>query len=420
MTDPNTTQPAGLVAPFEAGFSARPERAAALAALAFPRRRDEDWKYVGAQLRALKGKSFEAAGTPDASLALDALDLSPIDAIARVVFVDGVRSEALSEVPNGLDVKVTSLTDAALSERAPVLADAFEGDWFAALNEAGWSEGALLEVGKNTSGGLVHVAFVSTGQGDAVATLPRVLVRAARGSKVQLVEEHVGLGEVESFSAPLVELELGENAHVDHIKIQREAKTSHHVARLGVHLSEGAHYRSVTAHYGGAFSRQDVVARIDGGNTTCELHGLVAVSGRQVSDTHSSMDHRRAHSLSDQLHKCVVGGKGHSIFNGKIFVRQDAQQINAFQLNRNLLTSHGGRADTKPQLEIFADDVKCSHGATIGQLDPDQLFYLQTRGVTPEDARGMLTYAFAAEVLDRVPILSARSAMAKWLAEAVR
>ena len=132
------------------------------------------------------------------------------------------------------------------------------------------------------------------------------------------------------------------------------------------------------------------------------------------------MDHRKAHSFSDQLHKCVVGGKGHSVFNGKIFVRQDAQQINAFQLNRNLLTSLGGRADTKPQLEIFADDVKCTHGATIGQLDAEQLFYLQARGVTPEDARGMLTYAFAAEVLERVPILSARSEMARLLAEAVR
>jgi Fe-S cluster assembly protein SufD len=337
-----------------------------------------------------------------------------------VVFVDGVRSEALSHVPAGLDVRVAPLTDAALAERAPALAGAFEGDWFAALNEAGWSEGALLEVGKDTSGGLVHVAFVSTGAGAAVATLPRLLVRAARGATIQLVEEHVGLGEVESFAAPLVEVVLGESARVDHVKIQREALTSHHVARLGVHLSEGAHYRSVTGHYGGAFSRQDVVARIDGGNTTCELHGLVAVSGRQVSDTHSSMDHRRANSRSDQLHKCVVGGKGHSIFNGKIFVRQDAQQINAFQLNRNLLTSAGGRADTKPQLEIFADDVKCSHGATIGQLDPDQLFYLQTRGVTPEAARGMLTYAFAAEVLERVPILSARAAMATWLAQAVR
>ena len=265
----------------------------------------------------------------------------------------------------------------------------------------------------------MHVAFVSTG-GASSATLPRLLVRAARGSKLQLVEEHVGLGEAETFASPFIEVLVGENAHVDHIKIQRASVTSHHVARLAVHLSEGAHYRSTTAHFGGAFSRQDVVARIDGGNTTCELHGLVAVSGRQVSDTHSSMDHRKAHSFSDQLHKCVVGGKGHSVFNGKIFVRQDAQQINAFQLNRNLLTSLGGRADTKPQLEIFADDVKCTHGATIGQLDAEQLFYLQARGVTPEDARGMLTYAFVAEVLERVPILSARSEMARLLAEAVR
>lgn len=374
-----------------------------------PGRKDEEWRFVRLAPLAAAEVGLPTGTTDVTEEQLSAYAVEEAD--ARVVFVDGVFKPERStlEISDG-GVHVKTLMEGkplALGEIAALLQDG--QDYFVALHEALYTDGVYIDVGRDVGNHTVHVLHVTTGEADAALTNPRVFINVGMGSKVSVVEEHVSLSaDATGVTNALVEVDVAENARVNHVKIQDESPEAFHVARTAARLAEGAHYQSVTLTFGAAFSRHDLHAQIDGGSTMAELHGLAKLEGRQVSDTHSVMNHASAHSQSDQLHKCVVDGKAHSVFNGKIFVRQDAQQVNAFQLNRNLLLSDRAKADTKPQLEIFADDVKCTHGATIGQLEDSQLFYLQTRGIDAKMAQKLLTYAFAAEVVERVPILSVR------------
>lgn len=402
------------------GLERRPGRLAAWArvdALSAPTKRHEDWRFIS--LRQLLDAELHIAKL-DASL--KAADLEAFtfdDVIARVVFVNGVFSAALSSLegaPKAL--KIQPLDAAALDDLSAAIAHkGFEQDYFAALTEAAATQGARISLSvKDTSvEGSVHLLHVTTDGAAGAAAPLRHQIEVSFGSKLNVIEDYVSIGESSHLHSPLVEVKLAPNARLNHVKLQRENTASSHIARTAIKVDQGAHYASVSVNMGAALSRHDLYADIHGADTTCELHGLTMIDDRQVSDTHSTMNHSHPHAVSDQLHKCVIGGRAHAVFNGKIFVREGAQQINAFQLNRNLLLSPTAKIDTKPQLEIFADDVKCSHGATIGQLDDEHLFYLQTRGINAEAARHMLTYAFAGEVITRVPMLSVRS----WLERAV-
>lgn len=389
--------------------------------LRLPNRRDEDWRFV--RLKDFAGSTFERSlELPSGSASDEAIGASVYEDVgARLVFVNGVWDKARSSADvKGVTIEHACEPGSLSGHVGDVVEQGFGQDYFAQVNASAWVHAVAVHVDKNTSvDQALHVLFVNTGD-VGVSTHPFVHVHVGAGARVDVIEEHVGTGDTAHWTNVVVEAKLEANARLNHVKLQRENTESFHVARTAVHLKDGAHYASISATFGAKLSRHDLWADVQGSNTTCELHGLAVVSGKQVADTHSTMNHARPGSMSDQLHKCIVSERAHAVFNGKIVVQQAAQQTNAFQLNRNLLLSNHAKVDTKPQLEIFADDVKCSHGATIGQLDEDQLFYLRSRGISPEKGLGMLTYAFAAELVDKVPVHSVRSTLADLIGQHIR
>jgi Fe-S cluster assembly protein SufD len=222
---------------------------------------------------------------------------------------------------------------------------------------------------------------------------------------------------IESYASPddgvyltnaIVDVRLGSGARIEHYKVQRESPNAFHVATTSADLGPNATYDATTINFGAALSRHDIDVRMDHEGAECSVDGLYMIDGNQHTDTHSIIDHRQPRCRSQQLYKGILDGKSRAVFNGKVFVRHGAQQTDARQTNKNLLLSKEARVDTKPQLEIFADDVKCTHGAAIGQLEEDELFYLESRGIRPELARNLLTYGFAEEVIEKIKIASVR------------
>jgi Fe-S cluster assembly protein SufD len=377
-------------------------------ALAVPTTRDEDWRFTDlSPLYRAALRHSEAAGALEAR-ALEGLVIS--EAGARLVFVDGYYAPALSDVQamDGVTIKpmAAALTaqDQLLPEHLGRYAD-FRADAFAAVNTAWLQDGPLIALGRNRSVERpVHLLFVST-KAD-MASYPRALVVAETGSDCILVEDFVALHAGAYLTNGVTEIAVGENARVRHVRLQRESKAAFHIASCAVRLKRDARYQSVSVALGGRISRYNVNVTQAGEGAECHLDGLALVEGRQLADTHSFLDHTRPNGRSRQLHKCIVGGAAHAVFNGKIFVRPGAQRTDSAQESRNLLLTDKAHVDTKPQLEIFADDVKCAHGATVGQLDPEQVFYLMSRGLSDPAARDLLAFAFAAEVVERVPVPS--------------
>jgi Fe-S cluster assembly protein SufD len=261
--------------------------------------------------------------------------------------------------------------------------------------------------------GPLHVLHLTTQRDRAHALYPRTLLVAGAGSRCTLIEDFVHLGAGTYFSAPVTEIVLAANASVEHIRVQREGTEGFHVATCAVTQAAGSRYAAVSAALGGRIARLDhnIVHAAPGCETV--LNGLTLIDQRQLADTHSFVDHAYGQGRLRQMHKCVVGGAAHAVFNGKVLVRKRAFQTDAAQSCRALLLSDRAHIDVKPQLEIFADDVKCAHGAAIGQLNADELFYLRSRGLSEAKARSMLTYAFAAEVIEQITVRSLVSALTK-------
>jgi Fe-S cluster assembly protein SufD len=263
--------------------------------------------------------------------------------------------------------------------------------------------------------GPIQLLFLST-QSD-VATHPRVLIVAEEVSDLTVLEEYAGLPEGPYVVNGVTEIAVGPAARVRHVRVQREAAGAFHIATGAVRLERDATYSSVSVALGARISRHNLNVVQAGEGVTVNLDGLALIHERQLADTHSFVDHARSHGTSRQLHKCVVGGQAHAVFNGRILVREGAQLTNSAQASRNLLLSRRAHVDTKPQLEIFADDVKCAHGAAIGQLEADELFYLRSRGLSETAARNLLTYGFAAEIVDRIPVASVAASLRKAVLE---
>lgn len=388
-------------------------RAQALAraqTLALPSTHDEAWRFT--PLTALTQHSFSPVNSPTT---LQAADLAPWQLspdATQLVFVDGVYAPQLSH--RGADAMdaVFTLQTAAPAHGPSIAAHLgqhahFYDALFPALNTALMQDAAVLLVPPNTAlAAPVHLLFVST-QAD-VASQPRVLLVAGRGSALTVVEDYVALHEGAYLTNTVAELVLADNARLEHIRVQRESVQAFHMASCAVSLGQGSHYHGVNIAMGAQISRLDCQALQTAQDTECLLDGLALISGQQLADTHSFIDHAKPHGTSRQLHKCIVDGAAHAVFNGQVMVRPGAQATDSAQSSRNLLLSKQAVVDTQPQLEIFADDVKCTHGATVGQLDSEEVFYLQSRGLPAAQARNLLTYAFAAEVIDRIPVASLR------------
>jgi len=376
-------------------------------ALTLPTIRQEDWRFT--DLSPLYQFAFRAAAPAAVPAGLGLEPVIAPEAGARLVFIDGQFVPALSTLASDGVIATTfgaafdahgDLVRSQLAQLAP-----FGDDAFRAINTAYLADGALVLVARDAvARSPVQLIFATT-QAD-VATHPRCLVVAEQGSEITVIEDYVGLQDGASCVNAVTEIAVGPNAHVRHVRRQRESPASFHIATCAVRLERDASYRSVAVAVGARISRYNLNVVQAGEGTSCQLDGLALIRDRQLADTHSFIDHAHPHGTSRQLHKCVVGGHAHAVFNGRIMVRQGAQRTDSAQASRNLLLSRRAHVDTKPQLEIFADDVKCAHGATVGQLEAEELFYLRSRGLSEPVARGLLTYGFAAEIVDRIPVPS--------------
>jgi Fe-S cluster assembly protein SufD len=396
----------------------RREAIARFAERGLPTPRDEDWKY-----------------TPLAPITAAALDASvhgdgpePSDeAIARfrvgepswsrLVFVDGRFSAKLSSVHPGVGgVRIGSLGEALITDADAVRAhfggQVPSGEAFVGLNEAFWQDGAFVAVPDGVAvEEPIHLLFVAASAGRVHH--PRTLIVLGRGSRATVLESYVALDGGTYLTNAVTEVAAGAGSALDHQKVQQESPRAFHVGATGVDHGRDSRFTSCVVTLGGRLVRNDVHARLGAEGSECRLHGLYVIGGRQHVDTRTVIDHASPRALSRQLYKGVLDGRARGVFNGRIVVRPGANGTDAHQTNKNLLLSDEVEVDSKPQLEIFADDVKCSHGAADGQPPADAIFYLKSRGLDESAARALLTYGFASEVLERVNVLSLRA----WLGE---
>lgn len=367
-----------------------------------PGGRDEAWKYTS--VAALEKRSFRPTMVaPKLTEAELAPLLIPDLSAYRAVFVDGVFQGSLSRLPSDVRALPLHRADESLRELLK-LAPEWQDDTFVNLNTALFRDGLLLDVAADRAlDQPLELLHVSTAQPGAAAHSLRFVVRLAGGASAHLIERHVGLEGAKSFNNVVTQIELGEGAKLSHVHQQSEGTQAFHVGRILVRQAAKSEYRSYNLNTGGLWTRLDLHTRLEAEGARAELHGLYAVTGRQHVDNHTRVDHLAKHTVSRELYRGVLDGQGRAVFNGKVLVAAHAVKTDAEQANHNLILSRGAEIDTKPELEIYADDVKCSHGATIGQLDDEQLFYLRSRGLSLEAARGLLISAFAEEILLSLP-----------------
>ena len=402
----------------------REEAANCVSTLTLPTTRNEEWRFTDISL--LTNMSFAPALSASRLEVADVAHFYIEEATTRLVFVDGFYAPQLSSTSKQSGVAVSNLSTAMAPHATAIEPHlgryaSFTIDAFAAQNTATLHDAAVVIVPRDVAVATpVHLLFIAT-QKDVVNT-PRCLVLAETGSTVTVIEDYVVLPQPHSqeeahFTNAVTEIVLKDNAHVTHIRVQREGSKAFHIANCAVSLGRASNYQSVSVALGARISRYNLHVRQTAEGSHCTIDGLTLISGRQLADTHTCIDHTKSHGISRQLHKCIVGGSAHAVFNGKVMVREGAQRTDAKQSNRNLLLTAKAHIDTKPQLEIFASDVKCTHGATVGQLDGEEVFYLQSRGLTEAAARNLLTYAFGAEIIDRIPIASLKQQLEQTVLE---
>lgn len=372
-----------------------------------PSHRDEDWRFT--DLSALYQTSFIAPTSTALTLQdIDAFILA--EAPVRLVFVNGFFAPDLSAIdhlPTGLSVSTLANADdlTELGQQQGMT------EVFTALNTASFADVAVLRIAKNQVIEVpIHLLFLTTGD-TPIITSPRGLVVAEANSAATLIEEYAVVKADSYFTNAVTEVCMGQNAQLHHHRIQREAKTAFHIGKTTVSQDRDSRYALTSLSLGGQMSRHNPVVVPTAEQTDTTLNGLTLAVDKQVADTHSDLSFTGPYCTAQQLHKCIVDDRARAVFNGKIFVPKLAQQTNASQLSRNLLLSTKARVDTKPQLEIIADDVKCAHGATVSQLDDEEVFYLQSRGLDHNSACDLLVEGFAAEIIDQLPIAEQRQTL---------
>ena len=383
--------------------------------LGFPSVREEDWKYTN--LAPLVKQSFVPA-VRSTNVSLDAARfVYPETARAHLVVVNGFFSDELS-VTTGLEnVVAIDLLNAVGDARYSKIARSYlarnagyHNNGITALNTAFLQSGLFLWIPKNVwIETPIQVTFLTDADDADAASFPRLLVVGEENSSATLIENFVSTRHQQYFTNAVAEIVLKEGARLEHYRMQRESDKAFHTSGTSASLGRSSSYDTTSINLGGRLSRHDISVVLDHEGAECRVDGLYLVGSDQHTDTHSVIDHQQPHCTSHQLYKGILDGNARAVFNGKIFVREGAQKTDAMQTNKNLLLSQQARIDTKPQLEIYADDVKCAHGAAVGQIDEEELFYLQARGINPELGRSLLTYGFAEEVIGKIKVDSIRS-----------
>ena len=379
-----------------------------LATHGLPTTRIEDWKYTS--IKPIAKREFARPSAADATADAAAIDAQRIPGLQthRLVFVNGHFAAALSDRGDDAGLRIRSLA-AALAEEPDSLRDRlaacapsdFSG--FTAMNTAFAEDGALIEIAADTRvENPLELVFVSVAREQPLAVHPRVIVSAGRHAEATVIEHYVGLDEADNLTNSVTELTLDEGARVIHHRLQRESRKGFHVGSVHVRQAGASRYESHNLQMGAQLSRTDINTDLDGEGAETLFNGLYMLNGRQHSDTHTRINHNQPHTTSEESYRGILDQHARGVFNGRVYVAPHAQQIAAYQANDNLLLSGKAEIDTKPELEIYADDVVCSHGATVGQLDRQALFYLRSRGVEEEAARGLLLYAFAEVAIGRM------------------
>ncbi|NOT06628.1 MAG: Fe-S cluster assembly protein SufD [Gemmatimonadales bacterium] len=369
----------------------------------FPTTKDEEWRFT--PVAPITGREWRLSAEAKTSLVTPA-DIAPFrfgpPAWCTLVFVDGRFEAGLShqpKLPRGLSVEPLSQA----LEADPALLSKVTGTSFSALNAAFVKEGVSIRVSAGVElADPIHILSVASKAADGASLNTRIVLHVERGARAQLVESYAGLFAAASFTNAVTQVTVEAGAWVEHSRIQRESESAYHIGLTQVDQARDSHYRSFTLAMGGAIARHDLRARLGDENVETLLYGLYLGRREQLIDNHTAIFHDHPNCRSWEVYKGILDDASHAVFNGKVFVTPEAQKTDAKQTNRNLLLSDRAKVDTKPQLEIFADDVKCTHGATVGRLDEIAHFYLQSRGVPREAAQQLLTYAFAAEVMAEV------------------
>ena len=391
--------------------------------LEFPTIKDEEWKYtsIAPLLKFNFVPSYEKKIVSKEfikSLLFDEMEHS------LIVFVNGRHSSENSIILNMPEGVIVDSIANQIKKNNEVLLKYFgkyadhQNHIFTALSTAYTDDGAFIYVpaGKTVEEP-IHIIFITDSGKEKILSQPRNLFIAEKNSQVTIIEHYVGNVDEVYFTNAVTEIVAEENAIIDHIKLQEESKKAFHIARMEVDQERNSNFSSHLISTGADLTRNDFNARFNDEGGECTLNGLYMIDGTQLFDAHTLMDHAKPRCNSHEHYKGILDDKSRGVFNGKIIVRQDAQKTNAFQENNSILLSDEALVNTKPQLEIFADDVKCSHGATIGQMDDDAKFYLKSRGIGEEAIKGILLHAFASDVITSIKIESVRNYIEKIITE---
>lgn len=394
-------------------------RAAALKAFSatgFPTRRNEQWRYT--DLAPLSSADLDFAPQPPAeeliSRVAAMLDEASFDPAApRLVFIDGGYCETLSRTGAAAGLSIASLASCGAADVPARAHAALDGHPLATLNAALVSDGAVIAVadGAEAPAALIELIFVAGGQSD-LAAHPRVMIDVGRDAELTLVQHVLDLEAASGWFNVVTEIVQAPGSTLTLYRLQDHGKLRFHTALLRAELAEDAKLACGWFDLGGQLVRNDFDIRLEGPGAEADLYGIFLASSGQHTDNHIRMDHIAPRTKSGEAFRGIIGDRGHGVFNGKVVVHRDAQHIDARQSSDNLLLADNAEIDTKPELEIYADDVKCSHGATIGEIDEEQLFYLRARGLDEDEARDLLTFAFANAVLERVELPELRERIA--------
>jgi Fe-S cluster assembly protein SufD len=376
----------------------------------FPNKRMEDWRFTN--INPITNKDFEFPKDIQ-KIGKKVLEkfLIPELKTNLIVLINGEYSSENSKIiSENKNIFICSLKDALKTKKEAVekyfakYAD-YKSDGFTALNTALAADGAYIHIPSDCLiKEPIMILNILDSKKSKVMGQPRNLIIAEKGSGAHIIEEYYSIGENDAFSNVVTEIYSDENSNLHYYKIQNEELDSFHVGTTQVFQEKNSTFKSVTISWGGSVIRNNLNSYLNGENIECSFKGLYYLTGKQHMDNHTLADHANPNCHSNELYKGILADESNGVFNGKIMVRQDAQKTNAYQMNKNILLSNNASINSKPQLEIYADDVKCSHGATTGQIDNEQLFYLKTRGIGEKEGKRLLLYAFANEIIEDIQI----------------